>query len=48
MAKGAAASIFAMKMSISPHETDRMSTWAISGSSKNELTSLEKALINSL
>jgi len=48
MAKGPAASIFAVKMSIAPHETNRMNTWTITGSSKNELISMEKALIKSL
>jgi len=48
MAKGPAASIFAVKMSISPHETSKMNTWTITGSSKNELISIEKALIKSL
>ncbi|MFZ7945401.1 hypothetical protein [Neobacillus sp. 19] len=44
MAKGPAASIFAMKMSVAPHETNKMTTWTITGSSKSELILMEKAL----
>jgi hypothetical protein len=45
MAKGPAASIFAINMSIAPHETSKMNTWTVTGSSKNELISMEKALL---
>jgi len=45
MAKGPAASILAIKMSIAPHETSKMNTWAITGSNKNELMLMEKALL---
>ncbi|WP_144563190.1 hypothetical protein [Neobacillus bataviensis] len=45
MAKGPAASIFKMTTSIGPHQTRKMDTWTISGSSKNELILLEKALL---
>ncbi|MEH7074044.1 hypothetical protein [Neobacillus drentensis] len=45
MAKGPAASIFSMKMKIGPHEIGKMSTWTITGSNKNELLSLEHALM---
>lgn len=45
MVKGSAASIFSIKTSIAPHETSKMTTWTISGSSKNELISMEQALL---
>lgn len=45
MAKGPAASIFAMKMSLDPHMKNKMSTWSITGSRKSELVSLEQALL---
>jgi hypothetical protein len=45
MAKGPAASIFAMKMSIGPHKTSKMKTWTITGSNKNELILMEQALL---
>ncbi|MFK9093293.1 hypothetical protein ACJEBI_17650 [Bacillus salipaludis] len=48
MAKGSAASIFAMKISIAPHETSKMNTWTITGSSKNELISMEHALLKNI
>ncbi|WP_040208010.1 hypothetical protein [Neobacillus jeddahensis] len=44
MAKGPAASIFAMKVSIAPRETGKMTTWTIAGSNKNDLLSMENAL----
>ncbi|WP_066064231.1 hypothetical protein [Neobacillus soli] len=44
MAKGPAASVFAMKMSTAPHGTSKMSTWTITGADKNELISIEQAL----
>ncbi|MDR6998748.1 hypothetical protein [Neobacillus niacini] len=45
MAMGPAASIFTMKMSIEPRETNTVSTWAISGRTKNELISMECGLL---
>jgi hypothetical protein len=45
MAKGPAASIFTMSLSIEPLQTRKMDTWTISGSNKNELILLEKALL---
>ncbi|MCL6571988.1 MAG: hypothetical protein K6T88_09950 [Bacillus sp. (in: Bacteria)] len=47
MAKGPAASIFAMKMTIGPHETSKMNTWTIAGSNKNELIRLEQSFLKS-
>lgn len=44
MAKGPAASIFAMKACIQQQETCKMLTWTITGSSKNELLSMDQAL----
>jgi len=49
MAKGPAASVFAMKMVIEPHQTAKMHTWAIAGANKRELILMEQALLrNSL
>ena len=45
MAKGDSSSILAMKVSIKPHETIKISTWSIKGKNKNELISLDKALL---
>jgi hypothetical protein len=45
MAKAPAASIFALKMSIEPHGISKMNAWTITGSTKNELVSMEKALL---
>jgi GH15 family glucan-1,4-alpha-glucosidase len=45
MAKGPAASIYAIKVVINPHETVKLNTWMISGSSKKELISMEQALL---
>jgi len=45
MAKGPAASIFTMSLSIEPYQTKKMDTWTISGSNKNELILLEKTLL---
>ena len=45
MVKGPAASIFKMSASIEPYQTRKFETWAISGSNKNELILLEKALL---
>lgn len=45
MAKGPAASIFTMKMSIGARDTNKICTWAINGSSKNELLNMECALL---
>ena len=45
MAKGPAASIFAIKMSLQPRETNKVNTWTISGTNKNELLLMEQALL---
>jgi hypothetical protein len=45
MAKGLAASIFTIKMTIGPHQTNKVNTWAISGNNKSEVISLEQALL---
>ncbi|ETI67036.1 hypothetical protein BAVI_19684 [Neobacillus vireti LMG 21834] len=45
LAKGPAASIFAMKVSVEPRETSRMTTWSITGTNKNELISMEEGLL---
>lgn len=45
MAKGLASSIFTIKMTINPHETNKMNTWVINGTSKNEVISLEQVLL---
>lgn len=45
MAKGPAASIFTVKMSLGSRETQKMNAWAISGSSKKELILMEQALL---
>jgi hypothetical protein len=45
MSKGPAASIFAVKMTIEPHGIRKMNTWTITGSNKNELISMEQALL---
>ncbi|WHY65716.1 hypothetical protein [Neobacillus sp. SuZ13] len=45
MAKTPASSIFSIKMSLGPHEIGKMNTWTITGSNKNELLSMEQALI---
>lgn len=44
IAKGPAASIFAIKMSIHQQETSKMNTWTITGTSKNELLAMEEGL----
>lgn len=44
LAKGLAASIFTISMTIKPHETSKMTAWSISGRSKKEVISLEEAL----
>jgi hypothetical protein len=48
LAKGPAASVFALKMAIQPHETGKMMTWSINGSNKNELIAIEDALIKNI
>jgi len=48
MVKGPAASIRAIKMTIPPHETSKMNTWTIAGSSKNEIITMEKALLKNI
>lgn len=45
MTGGPGASIFAMKMDIGSHETCKMNTWTILGSNKNEIISMEQALL---
>ncbi|MFB5195466.1 hypothetical protein ACE198_11185 [Neobacillus sp. KR4-4] len=45
MAKTPASSIFSIKMSLDPQENGKMNTWTITGSNKNELLSLEQALL---
>jgi hypothetical protein len=45
MAKGLSASIFALKMTLKPHETKKVHTWAINGKDKNEVLFLEQALL---
>lgn len=45
MAKGPAASIFAMNITIAPRETIKMKVWTIAGTGKKELISIEKALL---
>jgi hypothetical protein len=48
MVKGQAASIFAMKMMIQPHMTNKMSTWTIAASRKSELVALEQGLLKNV
>lgn len=45
MAKGLAASIFTIKMSLKPHETKKVNTWTINGKNKKEVLFLEQALL---
>ncbi|MFJ5715370.1 hypothetical protein [Neobacillus sp. NPDC093127] len=45
IAKGPAASIFAMKVSVEPRETSKMNTWTITGTNKNELISMDEGLL---
>jgi len=45
MVKGLSVSIFTIKMIINPHETKKMRTWAINGTNKNEVISLEQVLL---
>ncbi|MEH7086162.1 hypothetical protein V7139_26045 [Neobacillus drentensis] len=45
MAKTPASSIFSIKMSLGPHEIGKMNTWTITGSDKNELLTMEQALL---
>lgn len=45
IAKSPAASIFAIKMTLGSHEIGKMNTWTITGSNKNELISMEEALL---
>jgi hypothetical protein len=45
MAKGLAASVFNIKLKLGPNETEKVSTWAITGESKNEVLILEQALL---
>lgn len=45
MIKGPSASILAMDIAIKPHETVTLSTWIIKGKEKQELVSLDKAII---
>jgi hypothetical protein len=45
IAKGAAASIFTLKAEVKPHQTIKLHTWAIKGTSKREIVSLDQALL---
>ncbi|WP_042458397.1 hypothetical protein [Neobacillus dielmonensis] len=45
MAKGPAVSIFAMNLKLDKHATSKVTTWAISGTSRNEVVSMEQALL---
>ena len=45
MAKSPAASIFTITMPIGQHDIGKVNTWTISGSNKNELLSMEQALL---
>ncbi|MBO0959499.1 hypothetical protein J1P26_07100 [Neobacillus sp. MM2021_6] len=45
LVKGPSASIFAIKTSIAPHQTNKTITYTISGSNKKELISMEQALL---
>lgn len=46
MAKGPAASILALEMTLGAHVTKKLNTWEIIGTNKNEILSLEKALLS--
>jgi hypothetical protein len=48
MAKGLASSIFIFKMTIKPRETNKMNTWVINGTNKNEVISLEQVLLKNI
>ncbi|MEH7483254.1 hypothetical protein V7157_19735 [Neobacillus drentensis] len=48
MAKGPAASIFAMKMTIESHGIAKMNTWTMTASNKSELISMEEALLKKI
>ncbi|WP_307404066.1 hypothetical protein [Neobacillus ginsengisoli] len=45
MAKGPASSIFTMKISVGPRETKKSSIWSISALNKDEVISLDQALL---
>ncbi|MEH7303970.1 hypothetical protein [Neobacillus drentensis] len=45
MAKSPAASVFTIKMTLGSHDIGKMNTWTITGSDKNELLSMEQALL---
>ncbi|MEH7109490.1 hypothetical protein [Bacillus sp. JJ1764] len=46
MAKGPAASILAFDLKLGAHETKKFNTWEIIGTNKNEILSMEKALMS--
>jgi hypothetical protein len=48
MSKGPAASIFSMKMTIESYGIGKINTWTITGSNKNELSSMEEALLKKI
>jgi hypothetical protein len=45
MAKGAAASITSLKVEIRPHQTIKLNTWIIKGTSKRDVAKLDQALL---
>jgi len=45
MSKGPAVSIFTLKTTIEPRETKKINSWAICGANKNEVFSLNQALL---
>jgi hypothetical protein len=45
MSKGPAVSINAQKMTLKPHETNKINNWTICGNNKNELIALDSALL---
>lgn len=45
LAKGHCASVMAMCLTLNPHETVKLSTWNIKGNTKNEILSLNHALL---
>jgi hypothetical protein len=46
MAKGPAASILAVKLTLKANQTKKINTWEIIGSNKNEILSMERALMS--
>ncbi|WP_462412223.1 hypothetical protein [Neobacillus sp. Marseille-QA0830] len=45
MAKGPAVSIFALNLKVERHSTKKVNSWAIAGVSRNEVISMEQALL---